>query len=221
MLKSKSSWQTANRILILIFSLMIAYIFTWPTGPNTTSHMLDDHAYMNCHGTLARPVVVDSRGEIQSAIDRVNGEVINEYETLPEGTEIIYRFENDKPVFVNLYSEQGMLSSILPHDYNRQELSVDDLVNPEEVEQNLARITAEKAERQAKYEAARQQYKYMFVPSKLVYAIPAGIVIFTLLSLLESKFKSPQVFTIEISIILAIVGFIEYMNWGALSTPCR
>ncbi len=210
MFKSNSGLQTVNRILILIFSLMIAYVFTWPAEPNHTSHMLDDRSYVNCHGTLARPVAVNHR--------IVGG---YEYITLPAGTEIIYSFENGKPVFINLYSEQGMNSSVLPHDYTRQELSPDDLVNPEAIEQNLIRITNEKAERETDYEAAKQAYKYMFVPSQLIYAIPVGIILFTLLCLLESMFKRPHIFTIEMGIILPLVGFIVLMNWVALSTPCR
>lgn len=222
MLKSTSKFQTVNRILILIFSLMIAYVLTWPFEPNHTSHMLDDRSYMNCRGTLARPIEVDHQSEIQQVVDEIeNREVTHAYETLPAGTEIIYTFENDKPVFICLYSEQRMNSSVRPHDYIRQELSEDDLVNPEEIEQNLTRITNEKAERQAEYEAAKKSYKYMFVPSKLIYAIPAGLLLFALLSILESKFKRPHVFTVEMSVILLLAGLIIFANWSVLSTPCR
>ncbi len=222
MIKSKNKLQMVNRILILILSLMIAYVFTWPAGANDTHHMLDDRAYMNCHGTLARPVVVNHTSAIEQVAAEVeNREVTDEYETLPAGTEIIYIFEDDKPVFVNLYSEEGMNCYIHPHDYMRQELSEEDLVNPEEIEQNLTRITNEKAKRQAEYEVAQRHYKYMFLPSKLVYAIPVGIVLFALLCLLENKFKRPQIFTIEMSVILILAGFIIFTSWIALSAPCR
>ena len=183
--------SVVNKILVIAFALVVAWICIMPWG-QMDSHSMADTSYKNYKGVLSKPV---------SAVYHMGEDV-----TLPEGTEIIYRFsDNGEVIFYALYTEENMSALLVEHEYTQVMLTKDDLQNPEQVESNYQdHLVKEKAKSE---ENRLSESENGFSSSRVLVGILVGILVMCLLFLAEDKFAKPQVFTIIIAVlfVLAVV----------------
>lgn len=203
MFACKNGWQFANKFMIAVFALIVAYMCVWPWTITNSSHTYEDQSYKRYGGMLSKPLYMTNT---------YSGENI----TLEAGTAVIYEFnDSGKPEVIHIWDDEITpdYGGLIDHSYPRTTVSTDYFANPDEVDRNYQEyITVSKIE----HEKNQEQMNYAkkgFVPSQLIIAIPVGIVLWILLILFEDRFERKHIFTIGFGIFLLIFLAFYISQW--------
>ena len=201
-------YHRINIIYITAISILIMYFCVLPRGYSGHSHSLEDTSYKNFKGVLARDV---------NAIDYNDTNVV-----IPAGTEIVYRFNDDGSVkFFASYSEESMHSSLTTHEYKKVDLSIEDLQDNGEIDRNYQQYLIDDKKASEEHQKQLKYSETGFIPARFAIGIPAGILAWIGLFVLEDKFINPRMFTLIFGIVLVLMIVAAIFSPSISTYICR
>lgn len=211
MFSVKNGYQLVNKIMIVVFALMVAYMCVWPAHTENPVHEFDDQSYRRFGGVITQPIAM---------INPNSGEAF----TLDAGTSVIYEFDNaGNPVIVRQWDDRFTpdFGGMFDHNFPRTAVTADIFTNPAQVRSNFQEFVRVRDEHNAIHEEHLKAYTSRFDPQRLPIAIPVGLALMLSLFIVENLYERNHVFTITFGIFLLIFLFIFLSNWSAAGTLCR